>query len=119
MWIVILGTLTFLQEILGSHLAGVPVARPSKHASAITHLLAAAHIDLKALKMGAYGAFVAAPMSHYLVGTLQKFFAGKTSAAARAAQILASNIFIAPLQTIGDFTPGAWCDTYSSKLVLF
>jgi hypothetical protein len=63
--------------------------------------LAATRIDLKSLKMGAYGAFIAAPMSHYLVGTLQKFFAGKTSPTARAAQILASNIFIAPIQTIG------------------
>ena len=119
MWIVILGTLTFLQEILGSHLAGVPVARPSKHASAITHLLAAAYIDLKALKMGVYGAFVAAPMSHYLVGTLQKFFAGKTSAAARAAQILANNILIAPIQTIGDFIPGLGAIYILRQTVLF
>jgi hypothetical protein len=50
--------------------------------------------------MGAYGAFIAAPISHYLVGTLQKMFAGKTSASARVAQILASNIFVAPIQTI-------------------
>jgi len=94
------GTLSFLQEILGSNLAGVSVARPSKDASAIAHILATARIDSKAVKMGAYGAFIAAPMSHYLVGTLQKMFAGKTSAAAKVAQILASNIFVAPIQTI-------------------
>jgi len=39
-------------------------------------------------------------MSHYLIGALQKVFAGKTSAKARVAQILANNIFIAPIQTI-------------------
>jgi len=50
--------------------------------------------------MGAYGAFVAAPLSHYLVGFLQNVFAGKTSATAKVAQILASNIFVAPIQTI-------------------
>jgi len=94
------GTLSFLQEILGSSLAGVPIARPSKDASAVGHILAATRIDSKSLKMGAYGAFIAAPMSHYLVGILQKFFAGKTSATARVAQILANNIFIAPIQTI-------------------
>jgi len=94
------GTLLFLQEILGSNIAGVPIARPSKDASAITRILAAARIDSKSLQMGAYGAFIAAPMSHYLVGTLQKLFAGKTSPTARAAQILANNILIAPVQTI-------------------
>jgi hypothetical protein len=96
------GTLSFLQEILGSNLAGVPIIRPSKDASVIAHILAAARIDSKSVKMGAYGAFIAAPISHYLVGTLQKMFAGKTSASARVAQILASNIFVAPIQTIGD-----------------
>jgi len=94
------GTLSFLQEILGSNLAGVPIIRPSKDASVIAHILAAARIDSKSVKMGAYGAFIAAPISHYLVGTLQKMFAGKTSASARVAQILASNIFVAPIQTI-------------------
>lgn len=93
--------MSFLQEILGSNLAGIPPAKVAKDASPVAHLLAAAHIDVKALKMAVYGAFVSAPMSHYLVGTLQKVFAGKTSAAARAAQILASNLFIAPIQTLG------------------
>jgi hypothetical protein len=99
------GTLSFLQEILGSYLAGVSIISPSKDASMIAYILAAARapVDLKALKMAAYGAFIAGPMSHYLVGTLQKFFAGKTSVPARVAQILASNIFIAPIQTTGKF----------------
>ena len=108
------GILSFLQEILGSNLAGVPITRPSKDASAVTHILARARIDLKSLKMGAYGAFIAAPMSHYLVGILQRFFAGKTSATARAAQILANNIFIAPIQTIGEPR-----DEYLSRILIF
>lgn len=49
--------------------------------------------------MAIYGAFVSAPMSHYLVGALQKVFAGKTSGRAKIAQILANNLLIAPIQT--------------------
>jgi len=61
--------------------------------------VSAARIDSKALGMGAYGAFIAAPLSHYLMGILQKAFAGKTSSAAKIGMILANNLFIAPIQT--------------------
>jgi len=94
------GTLYFLQEIIASHLAGVPPSKSSKYASPIVQSLAAVHINTKTLKMAAYGAFISAPVSHYLVGILQRIFAGKTGQSARAAQILCSNIFIAPIQTV-------------------
>jgi len=93
------GVFSFLQEVLGSNIAGVPVTRPPKDASALAHILAAAHIDSKAIKMAIYGAFINAPMSHYLVGALQKAFAGKDSAKDKVAQILANNLLIAPIQT--------------------
>jgi peroxisomal membrane protein 2 len=36
-----------------------------------------------------------------LVGALQRAFAGKTSGKAKLAQILASNLIVAPIQTVG------------------
>jgi hypothetical protein len=84
----------------------VPVKKPSKDAPPIAHILARGHIDIRALKMAGYGFFVAAPLSHFLVGLLQKAFAGKTGAGARVAQILASNLLVAPVQTAGE------CDSY-------
>ncbi|RXW19515.1 hypothetical protein EST38_g6334 [Candolleomyces aberdarensis] len=92
------GILCFLQEILGSKLAGVPI-RAAKDSSPIVHALAAVSIDVKAFKMGLYGFLVSAPLSHYLVSQLQKAFAGKTSPAAKASQILANNLLVAPVQT--------------------
>ena len=97
----ITGVLTFLQEVAGSHIAGVPPKRVSPYANPIFQLAARAHINTKAFKMGLYGFLVAAPLSHYLNGLLQKFFAGKTGAGAKIAQILASNLLIAPIQTVG------------------
>lgn len=94
------GTLTFLQEVLAAHLAGVPVRRPPRDASPVTHILARAHINARALKMGLYGLLVSAPLSHVLVGALQRAFAGRTSARARLGQLLASNLLIAPIQTV-------------------
>jgi hypothetical protein len=94
------GTLYFLQEVFASHLAGIPPSKAAKNASPIVHALAAAHINMKSLKMAAYGAFISAPVSHYLVGVLQSIFAGKTNPSAKAAQILCSNIFVAPIQTV-------------------
>lgn len=96
------GTLYFLQEVFASHLAGIPPSKAAKNASPIVHALAAAHINMKSLKMAAYGAFISAPVSHYLVGVLQSIFAGKTNPSAKAAQILCSNIFVAPIQTVGE-----------------
>ncbi|KAG8699355.1 hypothetical protein FRC09_006667 [Ceratobasidium sp. 395] len=93
-----LSTLSFLQEILASHFAGVPVPRPPKDAPAYSHALAAAKIDARALKLAIYGFFISAPMGHFFVGLLQRAFAGRTSAGAKIAQILASNLIVAPIQ---------------------
>ncbi|KAJ8483387.1 hypothetical protein ONZ45_g14622 [Pleurotus djamor] len=92
-------TLSFLQEIIGSNVAKTPIQRPPKDASALRHLLANAHVDSKAIKMAIYGFFVSAPLSHFLVGLLQKAFAGKTSLKARLGQIVANNLLIAPITT--------------------
>jgi len=92
------GSLAFLQEILGSHLAGVPVAH-SKGSSAVTRTFAGAHVNLKAFKMALYGFLVSAPISHVLVTQLQAAFAGKTSPAAKIGQLLANNFIVAPIQT--------------------
>ncbi|KIY66167.1 hypothetical protein CYLTODRAFT_399177 [Cylindrobasidium torrendii FP15055 ss-10] len=93
------GTLCLLQEVLGSHLAGVPPSRISKNLPFVFRLLAKYHFDLKAVKMALYGLLVSAPLSHVLVGALQKAFTGKTGIGARVGQILASNLLIAPIQT--------------------
>ncbi|KIM47872.1 hypothetical protein M413DRAFT_439550 [Hebeloma cylindrosporum] len=92
------GTLCFLQEVLGSNLSGTP-ANVSKDASPLVRALGSAHIDTKAVKMAIYGFLVSAPLSHFLIGILQKAFAGQTSTRAKIAQILASNLLIAPIQT--------------------
>jgi len=94
------GTLFFIQEVLTSHLARVPPSKPAKNASPIVHSLAATHVNAKAFKMAAYGALISTPLSHYLVGALQRIFAGKTSRSAKAAYILCNNTFIAPIQTV-------------------
>ncbi|KAB5593626.1 hypothetical protein CTheo_2919 [Ceratobasidium theobromae] len=92
------GILSFLQEILASHLARTPSARPPKDAPAYAHVLAAAKIDMRALKLAMYGFFVSAPMGHFFVGLLQRAFAGRTGTGAKIAQILASNLIVAPIQ---------------------
>ncbi|KLO13920.1 hypothetical protein SCHPADRAFT_873297 [Schizopora paradoxa] len=93
------GTLCFIQEILASHLAREPRPAPPKDAPILEHVLTAAKVDSKALKMGIYGSCVSAPLGHYLVGRLQSAFAGKTGTGAKIAQILCSNLLVAPVQT--------------------
>ncbi|KII93832.1 hypothetical protein PLICRDRAFT_36075 [Plicaturopsis crispa FD-325 SS-3] len=95
------GVLSFLQEILGSTLAGVPAKRPAKDAPFILHVLARANIDLKAFKMALYGFFISAPLSHVLVGRLQRAFAGRTGPGARIAQIVANSLLVTPITTAG------------------
>jgi len=89
--------LCFLQEVLGSHLSGTP-ATVSKGASAMLRSLQSIHLNSKAIKMAIYGFLVSAPLSHALVGSLQKAFAGKTGSRARVAQIFANNLLVAPIQ---------------------
>ncbi|KAF7306799.1 hypothetical protein MIND_00471600 [Mycena indigotica] len=93
------GILCFLQEILGSKIAGLPAAKTQKDTPLLLKLLARNHVDIRAVKMGVYGFLVSAPLSHYLMGLLQKAFAGKTSAGAKVGQLLANNFLIAPIQT--------------------
>ena len=95
------GILCFLQEVLGSNLSGTP-ANVSKGASAMVRSLQSVHLNAKAIKMAIYGFLVSAPISHLLVGILQKAFAGKTSPRARVMQILANNLFVAPIQASGN-----------------
>ncbi|KAG0696035.1 hypothetical protein DFH29DRAFT_984768 [Suillus ampliporus] len=82
-------TFSFLQEVIGSNVAGLPMPQISKDAAPLTKALARARIDSKAIKMAMYGFFVSAPMSHFLVG-LQGL-------KARLGQLLASNLLIAPI----------------------
>jgi hypothetical protein len=110
------GILSFLQEILASHIAGVP-SRPPKHAGPAAHALAAAKVDARALKMALYGFCVSAPLGHVLVGRLQRVFAGRTSTGAKVAQIVASNLLIAPVQTVGAWN-GRACGC-KGKLMLY
>jgi peroxisomal membrane protein 2 len=95
-----IGVLGFLQEVLANHIAGVPVYAP-KDAPTPRRVLAAGKIDIRAVKIAAYGFFISAPMGHVLVGVLQKAFAGKTSSRAKIGQLLANNLIIAPIQTFG------------------
>ncbi|GLB36018.1 putative peroxisomal membrane protein PXMP2 4 family protein [Lyophyllum shimeji] len=92
-------TLCFLQEVLGSTIAGFPVQRPPKDAPSILHILAALNVDLKALKMALYGFLVSAPLGHFLTGALQKAFAGKTGTGAKIGQILANSLLVSPITT--------------------
>ncbi|KAI0036615.1 hypothetical protein K488DRAFT_40712 [Vararia minispora EC-137] len=92
------GTLCFLQEVLASHLAGVPMRKPLWIDPWYKHLLLRAKVDSKAFKMAIYGFLVSAPLGHFLVGWLQKAFVGRTGTSAKVAQIIASNLLIAPVQ---------------------
>lgn len=94
------GTLCFLQEVLGSHLANAPVPQPAKDAPVFIHALARAKVDTRAIKMALYGLLVSAPLGHVLVGELQRAFAGRTGRAAKIGQVVASNLIIAPIQTV-------------------
>ncbi|RMZ87267.1 hypothetical protein DV736_g5505, partial [Chaetothyriales sp. CBS 134916] len=56
------------------------------------------YLSSRVPKMAAYGAFISAPMGHFLIGLLQFFFADRTSLRAKILQILTSNLIIAPIQ---------------------
>ncbi|KAH9950454.1 hypothetical protein B0H21DRAFT_776701 [Amylocystis lapponica] len=92
--------LQFTQEVLASHLANVPAQRVSKDASILSHILARAKVNQKAIYMALYGFFVSAPVSHVLVGATQKAFTGKTGLAAKIGQLLAANLVVAPIQIL-------------------
>lgn len=110
------GAFSFLQEVIGSNVAGIAPVRVPKDASPVTKALARARIDSKALKMAVYGFFVSAPLGHFLVGLLQKAFAGKTGLKARLGQLLASNLLVAPIQTTGACSLGTSARAKNSHL---
>lgn len=92
-------TLCFLQEVLSSHLAGVPARRqPARDAPLYSHVLARTKVTTRTVKIALYGLLVSGPLSHLLVGELQKVFAGKTGRAWKLGQIFASNLIISPIQ---------------------
>lgn len=97
----LLALLCFLQEVLGSNLAGLPARKVPKESPFFYKLLENGHIDSRALKMALYGFLVSAPLGHFLVGTLQKAFAGRTDTRAKIAQIVTSNLLISPVQASG------------------
>jgi peroxisomal membrane protein 2 len=81
--------------------------------------LARGHVDIKALKMALYGFLISAPLGHFLVGALQKAFAGKTGTSAKIAQIFANNLLVAPIQVAGkwvDRPEGGWSDPRKAYL---
>ncbi|KAG7099060.1 hypothetical protein E1B28_000935 [Marasmius oreades] len=96
--------ISFLQEVVASHIAGAPVKKPSRNAPILQHLLARARIDTRAVKLAIYGFLVSAPLSHVLVGSLQKFFAGKVGVQAKMAQIFVHNLLISPIQALAYLT---------------
>jgi peroxisomal membrane protein 2 len=51
--------------------------------------------------MFVYGFLVSAPLGHLLLSLQQRAFAGRTGARAKFAQILSSNLIIAPIQVTG------------------
>lgn len=55
---------------------------------------------MKVLKMGIYGFLVAAPISHFANGYLQKIFAGQAGVRARVGQLLAHNLLVSPIQVM-------------------
>ena len=75
------GSLAALQEVLASWIA----KDVSKHGH---------YFSSRVPKMAAYGAFVSAPMGHFLIKILQWLFSGKTSLKAKIFQILISNLFV-------------------------
>lgn len=81
------GVLSALQEFLASWIA----QDVSKHGHYFSH---------RVPKMSLYGMFVSAPLGHFLVGILQKLFAGRTSLKAKILQIIFSNLIVAPIQNV-------------------
>jgi hypothetical protein len=75
------GTLSALQEFLASWIAH----DRSKHGH---------YINSRVPKMAIYGAFISAPLGHFLVTMLQKIFAGRTSLKAKILQIVVSNLVV-------------------------
>jgi hypothetical protein len=81
------GVLSGLQELLASWIAH----DLSRHGH---------YFSSRVPKMVLYGMFISAPLGHFLIGLLQKVFAGRKSLKAKILQILASNLIISPIQNL-------------------
>ena len=75
------GSLSALQEVLASWIA--KDVGPSGH-----------YVNSRVPKMAAYGAFISAPLGHFLISILQRMFSGRTSLTAKIMQILVSNLIV-------------------------
>jgi hypothetical protein len=75
------GSLAGLQELLASWLA----RDRSKHGH---------YFSSRIPKMALYGAFISAPMGHFLIRVMQWMFAKRTSLKAKILQILVSNLIV-------------------------
>lgn len=75
------GSLAALQEVLASWIA--KDVGPSGH-----------YINSRVPKMAVYGAFISAPLGHFLIRILQRMFSGRTSLTAKILQIVVSNLVV-------------------------
>ena len=75
------GSLAALQEVLASWIA----KDTGKHGH---------YFSSRIPKMAAYGAFISAPLGHFLIKILQKVFSGRKSLKAKILQILVSNLIV-------------------------
>ncbi|KAF3930617.1 hypothetical protein ABW19_dt0205346 [Dactylella cylindrospora] len=80
------GTLSALQELLASLIAG-----DKKHGSYLTP---------RVPMMAIYGAFISAPLGHLLINILQRAFKGRTSTRSKILQIIVSNFIVSPIQNV-------------------
>jgi hypothetical protein len=75
------GSLAALQEVIASWIA----KDVSKHGH---------YVNSRVPKMAVYGAFISAPLGHFLIHMLQKIFSGRTSLTAKIMQIVVSNLIV-------------------------
>ena len=75
------GSLAALQEFLASWIA--KDVGPSGH-----------YLNARVPKMAVYGAFISAPLGHFLISILQRMFSGRTSLTAKILQIVVSNLVV-------------------------
>ncbi|GJJ13920.1 hypothetical protein Clacol_008177 [Clathrus columnatus] len=102
-------TLSFVQEVLASHLAGVPVS-VSKSADPVTKTLAQAKITSRAVKMAAYGFLVSAPLSHVLISWMSS-----PLATLFAQKYLAPELWV-PFFNLVQFCLGTYFNTKVKKM---
>jgi len=87
------GFLSLVQEVLASRIT--QTRTPYRKTGTPLDLVRA---NERAIKFGAYGFFISAPLGHFLLSALQKAFQGQAGTKAKILQIVASNLFISPIQ---------------------